>query len=523
VTFRAYFALNGREFANSSRVAAHLGRDIPTDDSIFGDLGGYALVEDPPGSGQYVPGGPVGEGEDGDYPPGGLVGSGGVYLTEASSSCVLVPVPDHPGMYELPDNAVEVSPGLYQPFNGMRRVGPGMYEMGDCWGPPAMCSAVSCSTSIVYDDTWDGLQEFLGDAPYRPEIAPWYSTEMPESAEFGGVWVLDVQGLDVTPSSRQVTETVGPGGVAGPSRNGPRKITFDVLLVGCSSAGVDYGLEWLKCQLGVTEGNTTTRLRYLKSHPGHSDVDPTTLVREMNGVVLTGGPEIKSGMSTGGEKGKQANMLRVSFELTALSPFAWMPPDSFPVDWDTVVRQPINFVHAADCREPETCEDMPVLFSATCVPEEIPVINTPPPVCGGCLPVGGIDKYSFQVPTMVRPFRCRHTAVSMVVTNASDEPLTLQAFWRVCGTDVRCEDGQWPLQISGLPARTTLYLDGITRRYWAVDEEGRLREPRSIVDTPRGGPWRPPLIDRKTCWDFIVQAPPTADFSVSMTLTDRDA
>jgi hypothetical protein len=192
------------------------------------------------------------------------------------------------------------------------------------------------------------------------------------------------------------------------------------------------------------------------------------------------------------------------------------------VAWDFVSHQPVNWIHAADCKKPETCEDMPVLFSTECEPEKIPVINTPPPVCGGCLPVSAIEKYTYRVPTMDYAFRCRDTAVSLVVRNTGTTNLSLQAFWRVCSADVRCEDNQWPLQIAGLPPSATLYLDGITGRYW-VDYDSRRRRPVGIVGTPNGAPWRPPLIDRQTCWEFIAQTASTAQFDVSMTLTDREA
>ena len=161
------------------------------------------------------------------------------------------------------------------------------------------------------------------------------------------------------------------------------------------------------------------------------------------------------------------------------------------------------------------------MFSTDCIPENIEIVTSPPPVCGGCLPVSGIDKYSFQVPTQDYPFRCRDTAVSMTITNTGEDSLTLQAFWRVCGTDIRCEDNRWPLQISGLPAGAELHLDGKTGRFWAYYDE-RVRRPIGVVGTPTGAPWRPPLIDRTVCWEFVVQTASTSEFEMSMTLADRE-
>jgi len=471
MTFRGYFALNRSEIANSSRVAAHLGHTAPqTDGEVFGTAPDCSL-------------------------------------TESAA----------PLLYTLPSDPAQVTDGLYRPPNGARRFGPGLYEMGACWGPAAVC--VNCRSHVGHDDSWSGLGLFLEDGEYRPELAPWYVSEVPESGEFGGVWVMDVTGLSTTPVSRSITETVGHGAVAGPHRDTARTITFDALLVACTNAGLEYGLNWLTCQLRRAAGSYGTKLRYLTAHPGQSDADPDTLLREVSDVVLTKSPEIREAISTGSSP--QATMYRVTWELTALDPYAYLPMVELDVDWDQITRQPINWIHAADCRRPETCEDMPVMFSADCVPEEIPNIQTPPPVCGGCLPVGGIDKYTYRLPTMDYPFRCRETAVSMAVTNSGDSPLTFQAFWRVCSADVRCEDNQWPLQVSGLPVGATLHLDGATGRYWA-DYDGMLRRPVGVVGTPNGAPWRPPLIDRQTCWDFIVQTAPNSSFSVSMMLADRE-
>ena len=480
MSFRGYFALNRVEIANSSRVAAHLGRDVPLTDYGF-------------------------------------------LTTPGSDDCALTPVEgssdEWVGLYEIPADAEMVSPGLYRPPNGARRYGPGLYEVGDCWGPAAICAG--CNLRVLWDDTWTGLAAFLNDGVYRPELAPWYTVELPESGEFGGVWVMDVDGLDTTPVERAITATVGPGGVAGPHRDAARSVVFDALLVGCTNAGVQFGLNWLTCRLRETTDRFDTKLRYFSAHPGHSAVDPASLVREVSGVVLTKAPQITEQFVTGGTPNRQANIYRVTWEMGVTSPYAYLPEVTVAVDWDEITRQPINWIHAADCHKPETCMDMPVMFSTECVPEEITVVNTPPPVCGGCMPVSAIDKYSFLVPTQDYAFRCRETAVSIVIRNTGETPLTLQAFWRVCQTDVRCEDNQWPLQITGLPATAELHLDAITGRYWAYYDE-RKRRPVGVVGTPNGAPWRPPVIDRETCWNFIVQTASSSEFEVSMVLADRE-
>jgi hypothetical protein len=113
--------------------------------------------------------------------------------------------------------------------------------------------------------------------------------------------------------------------------------------------------------------------------------------------------------------------------------------------------------------------------------------------------------------------------VSLSITNHADSGgLTLQGYFRLCGTPEECDDNRWPVQVTGLPPSAELVLDGISGRYW-VNYSSRRRRPVGILGTPSGAPWRPPLIDRSQCWEFVVLTDGYAQFDVSMTLTDREA
>lgn len=425
-----------------------------------------------------------------------------------------------PGMFQIPSSSVEMMPGIWSPPDGSRLWGPGLYEIGACWDIATLCR--NCRNVVDYDDSWPGLAAWLGDVIYRPEIAPWYSSRVPESAEFGGVWIMDIQGLDVPGIEREITEMAGDGGAPGPARTPSRQVTFDAVLLACTNAGLTYGLEWLTNTLRATNKRTDATLRYLTAHPGHSAVDPDTLVREVHGVVLTDGPSIRDSINAGNKQNQQATAYRVSFTLTVTRPHAYSPPVSFPVVWDTTEVRPISWVHAADCRKPADCADMPVMFSQTCDIETIEVMTSPPPSCGGCMPVGNVTQRVFTVPTFAYPMRAPATVVDLDIRNTGGGPLTLQAYWRICDSDERCDDQRWPLQVSGLPAATSLHLDGVSSRYW-VDYDDRRWRPAKIVSTFSGVPWRPPVIDRATCWEFVVISAASATFEVTMTLRDRDS
>mgnify|MGYP001336781341 CR=1 FL=1 len=477
MTFRGYFALNGVEIANSSRIAAHLGVDPPTSDiGMFEDAGDCSLT-------------PIGAGR---------------LLSEVAPS-------------QAPIGAGRL---LYTPADGTRLYGPGLGVVGYCWSSENMC--FGCRLEIGYDDTWPDLPALIGDGVYRPELAPWYTTRAPESGEFGGIWVLDVKGLGPTPLSRSMTEIAGAGGVPGPYRDPSRTITFDALLIACTSAGLQYGLQWLACRLRETADRDDSVLRYLAAHPGHSAADAAGLVREVHGVVQTREVQITNAFAGGSRQHQQATVYRVTWDMAVSQPYAYLPPVEVEVAWDEVVTQPIRWVHGPDCEQPADCAAMPVLFSETCEIETVEVITSPPPSCGGCLPVGLLDRHRFDVPVFSTPYRCRQTVASLIIRNVGERQLTLQGHWRLAETNPACANEHFPVQVAGLPPGAALHLDAISGRYWAV-YGGRRHRPWGIVGTPSGAPWQPPIIDRSQAWEFIVTAPGDAEFEVSMSLADREA
>lgn len=517
--FRGYFALDGAEIANSSRVLAHLSRSAPVRDDLINGAPGV-IAEAPPGSGLLttggLPQGPVGLFdsstlvEDPDYE--------GLFLYEAGVlPCALTEVLDR--LYSIPDSSHEVRPGLYSHPDGARRFSPGMYEIDDMCRTIPFCP---CSIEVGYDDSWPGLQAALDDNPYRLDTAPWYSSQIPESAEFGGIWVMDVQGLGPTPIDRPVTEMIGSGGAAGAHRDTSRTVKFDAVLIACTNAGVEFGLSWLACKLRDAATRRGARLSYYTAHPSHTSASAQSLARDVYNVVLTQSPQKTEVAGVGGSaRNQQATMYRISWEMQVLNPYSYYPPEQIDVDWDTIEIEPINWVHAPDCGEPESCDTMPVLFSADCTPETIDLVTSKAPVCGGCLPVCEIERHVVQLPTSPSTRRCHETAINIDITNNGLEPLTLQLYWRLCGSNELCDNELHPLQVAGLPAGAVLSLDSITGRYTAM-LNGRQRRPVGIVGTPSGAPWTPTVVDRTTCWELVAEAAGGSEFDVQLTIVDRE-
>ena len=381
--------------------------------------------------------------------------------------------------------------------------------------------ADSCGMTLTYDDSWPGLGDFLGDDPYTPESAPWYDAGIPQSRDFMGVLLLKIDGLASVPVSRGITELVGDGAVAAPHRDTSRKVTFTALLVACSNAGVAYGLDWLSCQLRRSTAGMDSVLAYLHAHPGGSQADPDRLRRELRGVVLTTAPTVSGEFQPGSAQHRQGNLWSVTWDMVALSPYAYLPAVDIPVSWDSETVQSIQWVHATDCSRPSDNPDIPVLFSTECVPEDFQHAVADVPVCGGCVPLGEITRRTFTLPAIPDPSRCLPAAVSMTVLNTGGSPLTLQGHWETQGTNRAADANLFPFQVSGLVSSAELVLDGATGRYHA-NHNGRRHVTRGIVGTPRGAPWRPPLVDRSRDYILVVESSSAAEFQITLSVAERE-
>lgn len=395
-------------------------------------------------------------------------------------------------------------------------------------------SVCKCANmTLQYDDTWDsgaGYDGFLpgdlpGGFPGAPgavlaiEDAPWYSPAEPASAEFMGFWVMDVRGLDTVTVQRDVSELLGPGGLAGPRHDATRQIDFTVLVLGCTNAGQRYGINWLSCQLRRTERNGAV-LGFLDAHPGGSAVSPGSLLRTANKTVLTSSVKVVDFFGRdGSRRNRQAASARAEFQLTALDPYLYGPETLISVEWDTVGMEAIEWVHQPDCDNPSDCDPV-VLYNPNCLPTIIDLSPAPVPVCGGCLPICGIEVRTFEVPL---PFTvCGDTVVSYRVVNNSDAEVTANFYWRPCGSTDIC-DRFGSLQIASLPAGATVVADSVGGRPYAISDGQRIRTV-GIVTTPTGAPWTPLVLDDTLmCWELVAETSQNADFSVELIAQRRDS
>lgn len=381
---------------------------------------------------------------------------------------------------------------------------------------PMQCS---CDIALPYDDTWTGLADALGDDPYLLDDAPWIDASKPESREFAGIWVMDVQGLDAVPVQREVAESICAGGVASRARDTSRTVQFSVLVIACTNAGAEYGKNWLACVLRSANVRGGVALDWWRAHPEDTTAAPDSLRRTSFGAVLTKAPAVTDFAGKGGSaRHRQASVYRVEWEMVLTSPYAYGPNQVLGVAWDSVAEESITWAHAPDCEDTASC-DLPSIYNADCALPDVPLAVTEIPTCGGCLPLCAIERRMWELAGT--PGTCEETTVSLRVSNEGETPLTVNFYWRPCDSTERC-DRVGPLQVSGLPAGMTVVADSVSGRAY-IDTGGVQQRQVGIVSTPNGAPWQATLLDTVMCWELVAESAPGAEYSVIVEMRDRDA
>lgn len=155
--------------------------------------------------------------------------------------------------------------------------------------------AIACCPSVTLrecpDDTPQG-----GFTDPITDFACWYNPDFPESADFLGLWIVDLDGLENDPYIRNTTEAGIDGTVFNRGNRPGRTLTFDVMLLASSCAGMEWGRDWVAKVLRggfcshtnvLTASCGTEEMKVRVCCPDEGDVDDG--VRVFPSVATTGG------------------------------------------------------------------------------------------------------------------------------------------------------------------------------------------------------------------------------------------
>lgn len=95
--------------------------------------------------------------------------------------------------------------------------------------------------------------DFTGYTVPEQDLAPWYDPDAPESADFAGLLISEITGLQDSPYSRSVVSTINGGGAFGRLTTSPRQVAVRGLLMGRTCCSIAYGMRWLVSALAHSE------------------------------------------------------------------------------------------------------------------------------------------------------------------------------------------------------------------------------------------------------------------------------
>ncbi|WP_406321875.1 hypothetical protein [Streptomyces sp. NBC_00519] len=393
--------------------------------------------------------------------------------------------------------------------------------------------------------------EMVGDLGYstpEEDEAPWYDSDVPESAEFAGLMVLTVEGLDDYPVRRTVTGGVAGGGAIGPARALPRTITVTALVLGSTCCGVDYGLHWMTealqgCTGGECDGDCLTVYNCCPGEDMTAEEFNAKHRRMLRRVALVEGPTVVSRAGTGCVNGacqSGADILTVEFVLTAATPWLWTDPTAVlavapPTDDSTdcitwCLHQPDGDECDGPCRFASCPDPTAACTDPRCLAPAPPTPTLPDDTCY-CLPLA-VERDCYDLDLTNRPAWSVDVPLITVRAGSTDlRNLTIEIFERSPNdADLSCDEladlsrcsPHSVYHVAFVPAGGALTLDGQTGR--ATVECGGTCESSPDVYGRDGLPptWKPlECASYCVCLSTDVQNPPSADALVTVNVTGR--
>jgi hypothetical protein len=397
------------------------------------------------------------------------------------------------------------------------------------------------------------------DAVYQTpalDPAPWYDVDLPESADFLGFMPLSITGLEDNPRARNVTNTVGGGGIFGPQRDLPRTITVTGLLIGASCCGSEYGLHYLSEALSGCTGDTCDGdcLTMFNCCP-----DTVLTKADLNAAhrrtfrrsALISGPTITDRVGSGttcarGTCGANGDIIQVEFVIVAASPWPWT--DATPlldvgwpiggtgdcIDWCVRPGTVLDAIGGHTCAAAE-CSFMPCESVMDACADPLKSVLAPPqpttPDAGFCVPIAP-EQQCYTIDLTNRPQWSSDVPMITVLAGSSElRNVGIRFFEKPTGTTQTCDEIAdanrcAPLMeffITYIPAGGAVTIDGQIGRA-TIECDGECRAASNVYGDQNGGPVK---ISELNCAQLCVCLesdplfPPAADASFSLSVSGR--
>ena len=214
----------------------------------------------------------------------------------------------------------------------------------------------------------NGLYEL--DLAVDGDNPPWYDPEVPESADFFGLFVEDITGFDSV-VQRDLTAASIYGGSLGPLKLGPRTLTVTGYLFAKTCCGSEYGLHWLNEALIGSTGCDDCALGdffMLKCCPPEG-ADPIDYGRLLHRTGLVDGPKVVDKFGTCCNQCGYTT-LKVQFTIASELPYIFSDL-TFPV-----FEEPFGETEYERCFT--DCVDCPEVVPSTFIPDCGPSRIAPP-------------------------------------------------------------------------------------------------------------------------------------------------
>lgn len=389
---------------------------------------------------------------------------------------------------------------------------------------------------------WPETHLWAGHEPYSTpaqDVAPWIDPGVPASADFGGVLVTRLDGLDTTVVEQPTTQASGDGGSAGVRRLPTREIKVEALLAARSSAGLTHGLRWLTralmgdgCDGTAGEQRDLTFLDYVPEYrqaefPAEVRARGDEAARMVSSVVCTQAPEVQERMGASWLRHDTGHAaVLVEFHLEAMVPQVWRSPRLLlgPVglaggDEIGTRFQPLN----DDGTCPSQCDDdggvltdpahgplwalpRPAALSASVGCQLLDSRRTVLRVDEGAVPTTGDMLPTIEVATGAQPERhLRFRWVRGWITDDSDEAISC----RTAGEAM----------VTYVPGDSRLLLDGRSGRATVATPDGRTLDATPVTVGRSGAPWRPPRLTCGSAYTLIIDSDPDVSPDLSVTVT----